>query len=101
MDIRIKALSNKEVSLKEGETTYGRNDLPNNDKRCSKKQLVLTRKSNSLYATRKGKNPSRLLRGDEDIILGKIVLRFFSLFSLYFLESSLSYCLEVILIYLF
>ena len=76
MDIRIKALANKEVPLKEGETIYGRNDLPNNDKRCSKKQLVLTRKSNTLYATRKGKNPSRLLRGDEDIILGILLFYF-------------------------
>lgn len=70
MEIRLKALDNKEVKVKEGETVFGREDIPNNDKRCSKKQLVLTRKSNSLYATRKGKNPSRLLRGDEDIILG-------------------------------
>jgi aprataxin len=70
MEILI-TVDNTKIFIKEGIVTIvGRNDIKTkNDKRCSKKQLSFTRKSNSLYVTRNGKNPSRLLRGDHDIIL--------------------------------
>jgi hypothetical protein len=67
----IARFGNKDRNIKEGETLLGREELRITDKRCSKQQIQLTRNNNNLYIVRKGKNPSRILRGNEDIMLGQ------------------------------
>lgn len=75
-EFSLKFESKKEVFFRDivqGETALGRNDFDIEDKRCSKRQLLFTRNGDKLTVTRVGVNPSRLLRGDEDIMLDKDV----------------------------